>query len=229
MKIFRTSALTLLALGLLVSSSCKKDPIEESQTNIPTVTTTQVHSISNTSAYAGGEVVTDGGETVTFRGVCWSMSPDPTINNSKTVDGDGAGLFSSMITGLSPTTRYYVRAYATTNNGTGYGSTMTFTTTSGFYFLPRTAKRGTAVTVSFFGGDEVNFTQGTGCPDLYAYASIQQGTSTIIYPTNVTYIDNKHFNATYNLSPNTYTGNYDVIVGFNPCVRAEYSSFVITN
>jgi len=231
MKILKNSILSIFAVLLLISSSCKKEEIEEPAANIPTVTTIQVHDISNTTAFSGGEVVSDGGETVLSRGVCWDTNIDPTITHSKTEDGDGAGYFSSIINGLSMNTTYYVRAYATTKNGTGYGSTMSFTTTStsGFYFTPTNAIIGNSVTVSFFGGDEVTFTQGSNCPDLTAMATIQQGTSTIIYPSSVTYIDSKHFDATYNLSPNTYVGTYDVKVGFSPCSRTEYSSFSITN
>jgi hypothetical protein len=44
------------------------------------------------------------------------------------VDGSGSGTFVSSITGLSPSTLYYVRAYATNSNRTDYGSQINFTT-----------------------------------------------------------------------------------------------------
>ena len=56
-----------------------------------------------------------------MRGVCWSTSQNPTINDNKTTDGSGTGSFTSQLTGLSRNTIYYVRAYATNSAGTSYG------------------------------------------------------------------------------------------------------------
>ena len=94
---------------------------------LPTVTTSDVDYISATTAKCGGEV-TEGDYTVTARGVCWSTADNPTIDDSHTVDGGGAGAFISNITGLTENTTYYVRAYATSGAGTAYGETMTFET-----------------------------------------------------------------------------------------------------
>ena len=95
---------------------------------IPTVTTANVTNIATTSATCGGNVTADGGASVTYRGVCWSTSPNPTISGSHTTNGSGTGNFSSSITGLNPNTTYYVRAYATNSAGTGYGEQKTFKT-----------------------------------------------------------------------------------------------------
>ena len=96
--------------------------------NMPTVTTNTVTNVTQTTATCGGNVTSDGGATVTARGVCWSTSQNPTVNNSHTTNGTGAGNFTSSITGLSPNTTYYVRAYATNSAGTAYGVQRTFTT-----------------------------------------------------------------------------------------------------
>ncbi len=48
---------------------------------IPSVTTANASDITATSAIARGTVNDDGGFDVTARGVCWSMSPEPTISN----------------------------------------------------------------------------------------------------------------------------------------------------
>ena len=97
---------------------------------LPTVTTSEVSNISATTATAGGSAtVGSGGAPVTARGVCWSTSQNPTISDSHTTDGSGTGSFTSNITGLNATTTYYVRAYATNNAGTTYGSQVSFTTT----------------------------------------------------------------------------------------------------
>ena len=100
---------------------------------LPTVTTSEVDYISATTAKCGGEV-TEGDYTVTARGVCWSTADNPTLDDSHTVDGGGAGSFISNITGLTENTTYYVRSYATSSAGTAYGETRTFKTTE--YIFP---------------------------------------------------------------------------------------------
>lgn len=95
---------------------------------IPTITTNSVTSITTNSAISGGNVISDGGATVTSRGICWSTSINPTILNSRTIVGSGTGSFSSSITGLVSGTYYYVRAYATNSWGTAYGSSILFRT-----------------------------------------------------------------------------------------------------
>lgn len=94
------------------------------------LSTTSVTSITSTGATGGGVISSDGGSTITARGVCWSLSPNPTVANSKTIDGSGTGSFTSSITGLLPSTTYHVRAYATNQNVTTYGEDVTFTTKS---------------------------------------------------------------------------------------------------
>lgn len=76
----------------------------------------------------GGTIVSDGGNYVTARGVCWSTNELPTIADKKTIDGKGSGSFQSMALGLSSLTTYYLRAYATNDLGTGYGNQVSFTT-----------------------------------------------------------------------------------------------------
>ncbi len=111
---------------------------------LPTVTTDTVTNISATTATSGGEVMADGGFTVTARGVCWSMAQQPTILNSHTTDSLGIGPFVSSLTGLEPATTYYVRAYATNASGTAYGEQRTFATGSGLPTI-RTAAGTTAI------------------------------------------------------------------------------------
>ncbi|MBQ6083149.1 MAG: hypothetical protein IJK92_02175 [Bacteroidales bacterium] len=94
----------------------------------PTVTTNDVSSITTTTAICGGNVTSDGGASVTARGVCWSTSQNPTTSGNHTTDGNGTGTFTSSITGLTENTTYYVRAYATNSEGTSYGTQKTFTT-----------------------------------------------------------------------------------------------------
>lgn len=70
----------------------------------------------------------------TVKGICWSTEPNPDINDindfKTTINAGGLGVFSSNISGLISGTKYYVRAYATNEQGTGYGNEVSFTTLS---------------------------------------------------------------------------------------------------
>ncbi len=116
------------SIFLLQNAGCKKEDPDDTKGQVPVLSTKSVSAITPTTAYCGGEITNDGGATVTSRGVCWSTGMTPTIADSKTADGTGAGNFTSYIKGLNSLTTYYIRAYATNSNGTGYGSTMSFTT-----------------------------------------------------------------------------------------------------
>ncbi len=95
---------------------------------VPTVTTSSVTNIVNTTARSGGSVLRWGGTPVTERGVCWSTEPHPTIADEGTVSGSGLGVFTSALGGLTLGTTYYVRAFATNSTGTGYGAEVEFAT-----------------------------------------------------------------------------------------------------
>jgi uncharacterized protein (TIGR02145 family) len=121
-NVFRLSGVILLILSIFLIHSCKK------KEEVPVITTTAVSNITATTATSGGNITSEGSSTVISRGVCWSTGTTPTIADSKTADGAGAGSFPSNITSLNGGTIYYVRAYATNEVGTGYGMAMSFTT-----------------------------------------------------------------------------------------------------
>jgi hypothetical protein len=95
----------------------------------PILTTTTPNTITKNSAICGGNISSDGGATITARGIVWGTTTSPTIANStKTVDGVGSGVFSSNLQNLTPSTTIYARAYATNSEGTSYGNEITITT-----------------------------------------------------------------------------------------------------
>lgn len=102
-----------------------------SSMSLPVVATSSITNITGTTALSGGYVSSDGGLLVTARGVCWDTSPGPIVADNATSDGEGTGSFTSNITGLSPNTTYYVRAYAINNVGTAYGNELVFYSASG--------------------------------------------------------------------------------------------------
>jgi len=97
---------------------------------VPTLTTTAVTAITATTASSGGNISASGGANVTAKGVCWSLTPNPTISNALTSDGTGIGVFTSSITGLTAGATYHLRAYAINSAGPAYGNDVTFTTTA---------------------------------------------------------------------------------------------------
>lgn len=107
---------------------------------VPTISTTAASSISLATATTGGNITSDGGTTIVSRGICWSLSANPTINDNKLINGNGTGNYTINLTGLNAGTTYYIRAYATNAAGTGYGAQVSFNTSS------------IAVGVSYLGG-----------------------------------------------------------------------------
>ena len=98
----------------------------------PTVTTQAVTDILSTTATGNGNITAIGGENATRRGFCYMEgdSGDPDTADSVVYDdGDfGTGAYTKGLTELSPGTTYRVRAYAVNSAGTGYGTTVQFTT-----------------------------------------------------------------------------------------------------
>ncbi len=116
---------------LLILFSCSTSNDSNENTTIPNLTTTGPSSITAMTALSGGIISSDGGVAVIARGVVWSTSASPNITlPTKTIDGIGTGVFASSITGITPNTIYYIRAYATNSLGTAYGNQLSFTTSN---------------------------------------------------------------------------------------------------
>jgi len=98
------------------------------QTQTAQLTTTEPTNIMANSCITGGNIIDDFGSEITMRGVCWSKTTMPTVEDSKTLDGSGMGNFVSEITGLQPNTKYYIRAYAKNSKGVSYGNEVNITT-----------------------------------------------------------------------------------------------------
>lgn len=116
-------ALTLFGMAACEKEKPKADPVV---TDIK-ITTAAVTNIQGSSAVGGGEITSDGGNTITARGVCYGKNTNPDIKGAHTSDGSGIGAFESSLTDLEPATKYYVRAYASCKAGVAYGNEVTFT------------------------------------------------------------------------------------------------------
>ncbi len=93
-----------------------------------TIETYPVTEITSNSAVCGGNVSGTVGDTG-WMGICWGTSPNPVTNNHYVEVPLGNGPFSVTITGLTPNTTYYVRAFAFGQDFEGgYGENQVFTT-----------------------------------------------------------------------------------------------------
>ncbi|MGA2822501.1 MAG: PKD domain-containing protein [Bacteroidales bacterium] len=151
------------------------------------ITTSPVTGITSTTATGGGNVISDGGFPITARGICWSTSTNPTITDNHTTESGTTGPFVSIMTGLTSSTTYHVRAYATNVTGTGYGNDVQFSTLCDAY--PPITNFGASST-NITAGQSVNFYDSTSyCPASWNWSFIG-GTpmsSTVQNPTGIVY------------------------------------------
>ena len=109
------------------SAECIKNP----SNMLPTITTLGSTNVQATSAKVGGNLVNVGGSAIIDKGICWSITSTPSLgNNVISNTTTEIGQFSETISGLSQSTTYYYRAYATNKSGTTYGGIQYFTTAS---------------------------------------------------------------------------------------------------
>lgn len=120
---------------IAILASCKKDNTLPSVTTINVITTLASNDHINNdysqpvmegeSQFLKGIVYAninddEKSELVTI-GVCWDTHPEPTINDFCVFETPQTGQSSIKLYGLRKDTKYYVRAYATTENGASYG------------------------------------------------------------------------------------------------------------
>lgn len=134
MRIKKAIAAIMLMTTVVFAAGCtKNDEPNNGGTNgggdeTLSVTTNDVTEITASSATCGGNVIVNEEITVTARGVCYGTSQNPTIENAHTSDGQGVGSFTSNLTELSASTKYYVRAYAQNGSDVTYGEEKSFIT-----------------------------------------------------------------------------------------------------
>ncbi|MDA3881804.1 MAG: choice-of-anchor J domain-containing protein [Bacteroidales bacterium] len=113
--------------NLYIDSIVVRD-ITENPTSLANLSTIDVFSITENSAYSGGAIIDNGGTEIINRGVCWSTSPLPTILDVISDAGSGSGNFITDMPSLFANTTYYARAFAINSVGTAYGNEISFTT-----------------------------------------------------------------------------------------------------
>jgi uncharacterized protein (TIGR02145 family) len=191
----KNSLRTIFAAIIILTISCNK----EDNPTIPVLTTTIITSITSTSATGGGTITSNGGETITTSGLCWSTTnPLPTVADDTTKGLAQTGSFIANLTNLTPSSQYYVRAYATNAVGTGYGEVQSFATGNA---AP------TARNVSITGNKNVGATLTAAYTYIDAENNPESGT-TIRW-----YIANDTIGATVNTITGATTNTYVVVSG----------------
>lgn len=168
--------------------------------SLSTVTTDAVTVVKAKQATLTGTVVSDGGEFVIVRGFCYSTSPNPTVTNGAVTAGNGIGTFTIDITGLTVSTTYYVRAFATTTAGTAYGSSMSFTTQNGVAQVTTLAATNIAACTADSGGTIITDGGDAITSSGVCYSTTPNPT---LADTNVNNIGNPFTVSLYTTQPNT--------------------------
>jgi uncharacterized protein (TIGR02145 family) len=210
-RLFKNSVIVILLFGTTIYlPSCKKEATP------PIVTTTKVTDITQTTASAGGTVTDDGGAAVINRGVTWSTTHNPTVGNFNTRDGVGTGTFSSKLSGLSGSTTYYVRAFATNNVGTGYGNEVSFLSNE-ISLATVTTTNVTAITLTAAAaGGKIPSNGGTTITEWGVCWSTSQNPTTADQVIKMTIDNEEHF-----VADTTFTSNLaDLNPGTTYYVRA---------
>ena len=110
--------------GNLDNNYCFQDLSLRDDSDLTTVPITGITSIS---AESGGVITSNSFVKMQAKGVCWSTSPNPTIADTFSENGNWNANYDSFIYNLTPNTTYYVRAYAQDCNGVYYGNEISFT------------------------------------------------------------------------------------------------------
>jgi len=182
--------------------------MEIANPNSPVVTCAAATNISSETAQISGNISSIGSSNVIQRGHCWSTTPNPTTGNNVTTLGptSATGSFSSDLSGLSPNTTYYVRAYATNSSGTGYSADQIFTTTStaSVPTLTTDAANNVTETTADVQGAITNLGSGSATQHGHCWATSSNPTTSNYKTTLGTMSTTGSFNSSLtSLSPNT--------------------------
>ena len=125
---FAVFCLILAVLSFSGFRSGRESGMNTSEPGSLTVTTQNVLDIKSNRASCTFTIT---GSPVQEKGVCFSQSPNPTISNSKSMaPSNPTNSGKAILSGLKPSTKYYVRAYAKSGSNVFYGNELSFTTTN---------------------------------------------------------------------------------------------------
>ncbi|MFW6328089.1 MAG: fibrobacter succinogenes major paralogous domain-containing protein [Bacteroidota bacterium] len=121
-KYFQFLSTRVSIIIMILFAACSKN------NELPVVKTNEVTNIMYNKVTVVGNIISDGGDSIVEKGVCWSIQPNPTISdNSEQSLSNGTTEFAVDINNLGTNVNYYVRSYAINNEGLAYGEELTFT------------------------------------------------------------------------------------------------------
>ena len=95
----------------------------------PTVKILDITDLSSEGATINVQIASNGASTITDRGIIWGTTSGLTLDNgNKIKENTSLDEFQIVLEGLTHSTKYYVRAYATNERGTGYSKELSFAT-----------------------------------------------------------------------------------------------------
>jgi hypothetical protein len=99
---------------------CKEDILP------PVVFTSPIIFVGPTSISSGGSITSEGGASVNARGVCWSTFANPTVSESKTMDGAGGGYFQKQHIRANPKHKLLFKSICNEFGRHSYGEEFQF-------------------------------------------------------------------------------------------------------
>ena len=97
--------------------------------SVPLVKTIETLMVDSTTYLIKSEAVSNGGMSLLNLGICWNTNDDPQPTDSCVYSQQNSlGEYNCYMTHLLPSTTYFVRAFATNDNGVGLGNILQFTT-----------------------------------------------------------------------------------------------------
>jgi hypothetical protein len=125
---------TFLAIFVLVFiTNCKKQDLPVEKYDLPVIQTLNIDHLINNGISISAKLISDGGAKSITKGICFSTSFLPTVEDNIVVSNDSTSQFSVLIKNLLPNTSYFFRAYATNSEGTSYGDQIQIITNEGRY------------------------------------------------------------------------------------------------
>lgn len=116
----------------IAGTSYSNENYFETLSGIIDLSTLAVTNITMTTATCGGRITYEDGVETINKGVVWSTSQHPTIDTNQGIinngPGSGGSQFACNLSNLTPSTTYFLRAFATSVLGTNYGNQVAFTT-----------------------------------------------------------------------------------------------------
>lgn len=139
--------LGVICLTTLFSCSSDENKVENNtiepvkEITLPIIEISTIEGVEAFKATLWGKVLNNGGSSIKERGICYSITENPTYDDDyeKAASVKGSGEFQANLQNLRAGTKYYARAYAINEKGIGYGEEVSFFTLD---VIPPTLKVG---------------------------------------------------------------------------------------